>query len=117
MPSARQIIDYLIFSSARSAREEIMRQFDMRDMLCQVTIPPASNSYGPPRVYFFGPTDEDRNFRTRKNRYSTVPHPARCRNLASRPCTRTHVCVFLSYFAPRSGQLKLVCRRLLWVVR
>jgi hypothetical protein len=34
-----------------------------------------------------GPTDEERNFRARSDRYSTVPHPVRSRNLASRPCT------------------------------
>jgi urate oxidase len=37
-PSAYQIVDNLIVSSTRSAREEIMRQFDMHERIFWQTI-------------------------------------------------------------------------------
>ncbi|KAJ3619358.1 hypothetical protein MTP99_005046 [Tenebrio molitor] len=48
---------------------------------------------------FLGPTGPtDQNFRARSDRYSIVPHPARCRNPASRPCTRTNKCCVVPTF-------------------
>jgi hypothetical protein len=34
-------------------------------------------------------------YQARSDRYTDIPHPVRCRNLASRPCSRTNKCCFV----------------------
>ncbi|KAH0816623.1 hypothetical protein GEV33_006168 [Tenebrio molitor] len=66
--------------------------------------------------------NEDRKYRARSNRYTIVPHPARCPNLASHPYTKTNKCCFvpallsLTLLSRSPIQAEFVCDRPLWVV-
>jgi hypothetical protein len=95
----------------RVPRRPGRRRAPTPEELRQATVTPASKLYGPPRVHFSAPLDhltKTAKIRGATGTYSTIPHPARCRNLAKpllyqdpiNLVLSPHLCVFHSHSAP-----------------
>jgi hypothetical protein len=95
----------------RTPRRPGRRRAPTPEELRQATVTPASKLYGPPRVHFSAPLDhltKTAKIRGATGTYSTIPHPARCRNLAKpllyqdpiNLVLSPHLCVFHSHSAP-----------------
>jgi hypothetical protein len=95
------------------AREEASPDSERASPGCYLHVTPANNLVRFASVPFLGltgPSDEDAENRARSDRYSTAPHPAKCRNLASRPCIRTNTCCIIPTFM----RLSLPFRTTIW---